>query len=150
MSILKHKSELLFLYDIKDANPNGDPLDENKPRIDEETGQNLVTDVRLKRTVRDYLFNYKRFDGKNGGVTSVGAMYKNQVVREEGCGRGCIPSPAQVPDLLTGVEIIPSHVVPPVDHHLPVGAPVIEIGGGPGGDLIPGCAPDLLPGGHIH
>lgn len=56
---LKNRSELLFLYDIKDANPNGDPLDENKPRIDEETGINIVTDVRLKRTIRDYLLNFK-------------------------------------------------------------------------------------------
>ena len=50
-----NRSELLFLYDISDANPNGDPLDENKPRIDEETEINIVTDVRLKRTIRDYL-----------------------------------------------------------------------------------------------
>jgi CRISPR-associated protein Csh2 len=41
------------------ANPNGDPVDENKPRIDEETGINIVTDVRLKRTIRDYLAYYK-------------------------------------------------------------------------------------------
>ena len=34
-------------------------MDENKPRIDEETGANLVTDVRLKRTIRDYLYNFK-------------------------------------------------------------------------------------------
>lgn len=65
MTNLKNKSELLFLYDVKDANPNGDPLDENKPRIDEETGYNIVTDVRLKRTVRDYLFAYKGFNGEN-------------------------------------------------------------------------------------
>lgn len=58
-NIVKNRAELLFLYDIKDANPNGDPLDENKPRIDEETGINIVTDVRLKRTIRDYLMNYK-------------------------------------------------------------------------------------------
>ncbi len=64
MTDLKNKSELLFLYDVKDANPNGDPLDENKPRIDEETGINIVTDVRLKRTIRDYLFAYKGFDGE--------------------------------------------------------------------------------------
>lgn len=50
-----NRSELLFLYDINDANPNGDPLDENKPRIDEETETNIVTDVRLKRTIRDYI-----------------------------------------------------------------------------------------------
>lgn len=66
MSDLTNKSELLFLYDVKDANPNGDPLDENKPRIDEETGHNIVTDVRLKRTIRDYLFAYKGFNGENG------------------------------------------------------------------------------------
>ena len=49
------RSEIIFIYDISDGNPNGDPLDENKPRIDEETGINLITDVRLKRTIRDYL-----------------------------------------------------------------------------------------------
>ncbi|HHV81769.1 TPA: type I-B CRISPR-associated protein Cas7/Csh2 [bacterium] len=57
--IIKNRSEILFLYDATNINPNGDPLDENKPRIDEETGINIVTDVRLKRTIRDYLFDYK-------------------------------------------------------------------------------------------
>jgi CRISPR-associated protein Csh2 len=57
--VIKNRSEIVFLYDIKDANPNGDPLDGNKPRIDEETGINIVTDVRLKRTIRDYLMNFK-------------------------------------------------------------------------------------------
>ncbi len=56
---VKSRSEILFLYDVTDANPNGDPVEENKPRIDEETGQNIVTDVRLKRTIRDYLYEYK-------------------------------------------------------------------------------------------
>lgn len=54
-----NKSEILFLYDIHDANPNGDPLDSNKPRLDEETEFNIVTDVRLKRTIRDYLKDFK-------------------------------------------------------------------------------------------
>ena len=49
------RSELLFLYDVKWGNPNGDPLDENKPRMDETTDTLIVTDVRLKRTIRDYL-----------------------------------------------------------------------------------------------
>lgn len=59
MTKVKNRSEVLFLYDVTYANPNGDPVDENKPRIDEETGRNLVTDVRLKRTIRDYLHDYK-------------------------------------------------------------------------------------------
>ncbi|MGP8024728.1 MAG: type I-B CRISPR-associated protein Cas7/Csh2 [Methanobacterium sp.] len=54
-----NRSEMVFLYDISYANPNGDPLDENKPRIDEDVELNIVTDVRLKRTVRDYLHNFK-------------------------------------------------------------------------------------------
>ena len=62
MGILKNRMEFLFIYDVKDANPNGDPLDENKPRLDEETGQIIVTDVRLKRTIRDYLFKEKGLD----------------------------------------------------------------------------------------
>ncbi len=65
MSVVDKRSELVFLYDIKDANPNGDPLDANKPRIDEETGINLVTDVRLKRTIRDYFFEYKGYNGED-------------------------------------------------------------------------------------
>jgi CRISPR-associated protein Csh2 len=50
-----NKAEILFLYDLSWGNPNGDPNDENKPRVDSETGINIVTDVRLKRTVRDDL-----------------------------------------------------------------------------------------------
>jgi len=52
---LDNRHEILFLYDVSWANPNGDPMDENKPRLDEETSANIVTDVRLKRTVRDTL-----------------------------------------------------------------------------------------------
>jgi|SRR5665647_154630 len=59
MTEVNRRSEIVFLYDIKDGNPNGDPLDENKPRIDEETGINLVTDVRFKRTIRDHLYKFK-------------------------------------------------------------------------------------------
>ena len=59
---IKNRREYLFLYDVSFANPNGDPNDENKPRIDEETGKNIVTDVRLKRTIRDYLYNYENLE----------------------------------------------------------------------------------------
>lgn len=65
MDTIDKRSEILFLYDVKNANPNGDPMDANRPRIDEETGKCLVTDVRLKRTIRDYLFE-KGYNGENG------------------------------------------------------------------------------------
>lgn len=47
-----NSSEMLYIYDAKLSNPNGDPDEENRPRMDEEI--NLVTDLRLKRYVRDY------------------------------------------------------------------------------------------------
>ena len=49
----KNRRELLFVYSVKDANPNGDPLNANHPRMDEQSGQILVSDVRIKRTIRD-------------------------------------------------------------------------------------------------
>lgn len=54
------RCEVLFLYDAIDINPNGDPNDENRPRMDLESGCAKVSDVRLKRTIRDYLHDYLR------------------------------------------------------------------------------------------
>ncbi len=51
---IKQNSEILFLYDARLCNPNGDPDEENKPRMDYESGRNIVSDVRLKRYLRDY------------------------------------------------------------------------------------------------
>lgn len=47
------RREVLFLYTVKDANPNGDPLNENHPRYDADTNQAMASDVRIKRTIRD-------------------------------------------------------------------------------------------------
>ena len=66
MEEIKNRSEILFLYEIENANPNGDPLNENRPRFDTEENKVLVSDVRLKRTIRDYWFEYKGFNGSNG------------------------------------------------------------------------------------
>lgn len=55
---LTTRTEILFIYDITDANPNGDPNDENRPRMDLEASRAKVSDVRLKRTIRDYLHDY--------------------------------------------------------------------------------------------
>jgi CRISPR-associated protein Csh2 len=59
---VSRRSEILFIYDVSDANPNGDPNDENRPRMDLETGRAKVSDVRLKRTIRDYLHDYRRME----------------------------------------------------------------------------------------
>lgn len=49
------RSEILFVTDAQDCNPNGNPLADNRPRRDPETGQGIITDVRLKRYLRDQL-----------------------------------------------------------------------------------------------
>jgi CRISPR-associated protein Csh2 len=53
-NLLENRHEIVFMYDVRDANPNGDPDNSNMPRMDDETEQNIVTDVRLKRTIRDF------------------------------------------------------------------------------------------------
>lgn len=47
------RHDIVFLFDISDGNPNGDPDAGNRPRVDPETGNGLVTDVSLKRKIRD-------------------------------------------------------------------------------------------------
>lgn len=52
---LNHRYDFVLLFDVKDGNPNGDPDAGNMPRLDAETGHGLVTDVSLKRKVRNYV-----------------------------------------------------------------------------------------------
>lgn len=58
--IIKNRYDFVYLFDVKDGNPNGDPDAGNLPRIDPETGNGLVTDVCLKRKVRNYVIAYHR------------------------------------------------------------------------------------------
>lgn len=55
MSELKNRIDFLYIFDVQDGNPNGDPDAGNLPRVDAETGMGLVTDVCLKRKVRNYV-----------------------------------------------------------------------------------------------
>ena len=52
---INNRYEFVLLFDVKDGNPNGDPDAGNLPRVDPETGHGLVTDVCLKRKVRNYV-----------------------------------------------------------------------------------------------
>ncbi len=52
---IKNRYDFVLLFDVKDGNPNGDPDAGNLPRLDPETGEGLVTDVCLKRKVRNYV-----------------------------------------------------------------------------------------------
>lgn len=62
---MKKRYDFIFLFDIKNGNPNGDPDSGNAPRVDPETGKGLVTDVCLKRKIRNYICLTKtESDGK--------------------------------------------------------------------------------------
>ena len=52
---LRNRYDFMLVFDVKDGNPNGDPDAGNLPRVDSETGEGLVTDVCLKRKVRNYV-----------------------------------------------------------------------------------------------
>lgn len=53
--VIKKRYEFVLLFDVENGNPNGDPDAGNMPRIDAETGHGLVTDVCLKRKIRNYV-----------------------------------------------------------------------------------------------
>ena len=55
MDAIKNRYEFVILFDVENGNPNGDPDAGNMPRIDPETGLGLVTDVCLKRKIRNYV-----------------------------------------------------------------------------------------------
>jgi CRISPR-associated protein Csd2 len=55
MNPIQNRYEFVWLFDIADGNPNGDPDAGNMPRVDSETGHGLVTDVCLKRKIRNYV-----------------------------------------------------------------------------------------------
>ena len=53
--VIENRYDFVLLFDVKDGNPNGDPDAGNLPRVDAETGCGLVTDVSLKRKIRNYV-----------------------------------------------------------------------------------------------
>ena len=61
---IKNRYEFVVLFDVDNGNPNGDPDAGNMPRVDPETGYGLVTDVCLKRKIRNYVETAK--EGESG------------------------------------------------------------------------------------
>ena len=57
--VIKNRYEFTILFDVENGNPNGDPDAANMPRVDPETGLGLVTDVCLKRKIRNYVEDVK-------------------------------------------------------------------------------------------
>ncbi|WP_436909374.1 type I-B CRISPR-associated protein Cas7/Csh2 [Halosimplex marinum] len=85
-----NRSEIVFITDAQDCNPNGNPLGEDRPRRDPVTDQGVVTDVRLKRYLRDQLvddghgvFVKKTGDGTSGSRAALALDVLGDVSSEE-------------------------------------------------------------------
>ncbi|MHA1972507.1 MAG: type I-B CRISPR-associated protein Cas7/Csh2 [Candidatus Hodarchaeales archaeon] len=86
--IIEKRREMVFLYSARESNPNGDPDDENRPRMDDE-GFALVSDVRLKRTIRDYLKSngeeilVRREYKEDGNIQSMDDLVTNSFSKDQ-------------------------------------------------------------------
>ena len=76
---IKNRYDFVYLFDVQDGNPNGDPDGDNAPRTDYETGQGLVTDVCLKRKVRNYVQIKMGEDQLNQIFVKEGAVLNNEI-----------------------------------------------------------------------
>jgi CRISPR-associated protein Csd2 len=78
MTVLSHRYDFVFLFDVSNGNPNGDPDAGNLPRLDPETNQGLVTDVCLKRKIRNYAELAKGGDQRYAIYVQEGAILNEQ------------------------------------------------------------------------
>lgn len=80
MAQLEKRIDFLYLFDVQDGNPNGDPDAGNLPRVDAETGHGLVTDVCLKRKIRNYVDVAKAGEPGYGIFIQEAAVLDNRVI----------------------------------------------------------------------
>lgn len=73
-----NRHEFVLLFDVTNGNPNGDPDAGNLPRVDPETGLGIVTDVAIKRKVRNYVDALKGDEGRYKIYVQQGAILNNQ------------------------------------------------------------------------
>lgn len=77
------RHDFVFLFDVRNGNPNGDPDNDNLPRTDAETGHGVVTDVCLKRKIRDYVDIVRRGDERyniyirKGDIAALNTKHEN-------------------------------------------------------------------------
>jgi CRISPR-associated protein Csd2 len=79
MSEIKNRYDFALIFDVKDGNPNGDPDAGNLPRVDPETGEGLVTDVCLKRKVRNYVLLTRKEEASFGIFVKEKAILNNLI-----------------------------------------------------------------------
>jgi len=87
MSQLNNRYEFIMIFDVENGNPNGDPDAGNMPRVDAETGYGIVTDVCLKRKIRNYIDEiYEGEAGKNILIKTDKSLNRKFKEAYEACG----------------------------------------------------------------
>ena len=83
-NIVTNRHDILILFDVTNGNPNGDPDAGNMPRIDPTTNKGLVSDVCLKRKIRNYVeaFKPKEEDGRGYEIMIHQGAVINKLVNE--------------------------------------------------------------------
>lgn len=76
---ITNRYDFMLVFDVRDGNPNGDPDAGNLPRVDAETGQGLITDVCLKRKVRNYIQLTKSADAGYDIFVKEKAILNNEI-----------------------------------------------------------------------
>src|SRR3990167_8739640 len=102
---INNRYDFVLFFDVKDGNPNGDPDAGNLPRVDPETGHGLVTDVCLKRKVRNYVGLVKKNATPHRIYFSDGAVL-NQLHEEAYEAAGEKPSKKLPKDAQKAKEIV--------------------------------------------
>jgi CRISPR-associated protein Csd2 len=73
------RHDMVLLFDVTDGNPNGDPDGANQPRTDDETGHGLVTDVAIKRKIRDVVRQIRPDDPRYGIFVEAGHALNTRI-----------------------------------------------------------------------
>ena len=84
------RHDIVMLFDVSDGNPNGDPDAGNQPRTDDETGQGLVTDVALKRKIRDIVPEIKPGDDRYGIFVEAGHALNTRIEQATSSNKGSV------------------------------------------------------------
>jgi len=84
VSVIQNRYDFVYYFDCQDGNPNGDPDADNAPRIDPETSQGLVSDVCLKRKVRDYVFHSQQEGGAQKHGYDIFVLAGNSLESQQG------------------------------------------------------------------
>src|SRR5687768_4933289 len=81
--VVAHRYDFVLLYEVVNGNPNGDPDAGNAPRVDPETGHGLVSDVALKRKIRNFVLLAKSDPGNGGPAPGYDIYVKHHGILEQ-------------------------------------------------------------------